>query len=204
MLPRRRAGRRRIALVLRREEGRIDHHRRGELVAEIMREPGRDAPAEGMADDNRRPGVVRARLAPRFARLANELSEIISGTPIRMPHAAERWRDDPPLAGEEWRDEAPPVSVGGSAVQKYEAWFAALSPGEGLDLRAIDRDESPLGLDCDHAFEPRRRGRLLPAKGRERRHGVRFGHASVARKVQATSNSPAAPMPPPTHIVTTT
>ena len=78
MLPRCRAGWRRDALVLRREEGRIDHHRRGELVAEIMGEPGCDAAAEGMADDNRRPGIVRARLARRFARLADELAEIIS------------------------------------------------------------------------------------------------------------------------------
>ena len=192
-----------IALVLRREEGRIDHHRRGELVAEIMREPGCDAAAERMADDNRRPGLVRARLAPRFARLADELAEIVSGAPIRTPHAAERRRDDAPLAGEERRDEAPPVAVRGAAVQEYEARLAALAPGEGLDLRAIDGDERPLGLDCDHAFEPCRRRGLLPAKGRERRHGVRFGHAN-ALKLQATSNSPAAPMPPPTHIVTTT
>ena len=75
MLPRCRAGRRWAALILRREEGRIDHHRRGELVAEIMREPGCDAAAEGMADDNRWAGVIRARLASRFARLANELAE---------------------------------------------------------------------------------------------------------------------------------
>ncbi len=63
MLPRRRAGRSGVALVLRREEGRIDHHRRGELVAEIMGEPDRDAPAERVADDNGRPRLVCARLA---------------------------------------------------------------------------------------------------------------------------------------------
>ena len=78
MLPRRRAGRRGIALVLRREEGRIDHHRRGEFVAEIMREPDRDAPAERVSDDNRRPGLERAGLAPRLPRLADELAEIVS------------------------------------------------------------------------------------------------------------------------------
>ena len=121
-----------------------------------------------------------------------------------MPHAAERWSDNAPLAGEERRDETPPVPVGGPAMQEYEAGLAALAPGEGLDLRAVEGDECPLRLDCDHAFEPRRRRRLLPAKGRERRHGVRFSHARVAAKIQATSNSPAAPMPPPTHIVTTT
>ena len=152
-----RAGRSGIALVLRREEGRIDHHRRGELVAEIMREPDRDAPAERMADDDRRPGLVRARRARRFPRLADELAEIIRGAPVRTPHAGERRRDDAPLAGEERRDEAPPVGVGGSAVQEDEAGLAALAPGEGFDLRALDGDERPLGLDRDHALEPRRR-----------------------------------------------
>ena len=78
MLPRVRPRRRRIALVLRREEGRIDHHHRGELVAEIMGKPSCDAPAERMADDNRRPGVERAGLAPRLPRLADELAEIVS------------------------------------------------------------------------------------------------------------------------------
>ena len=53
----------RAALVLRREEWRIDHHRRGEFVAEIMREPDRDAAAEGVPDDPRRPGLKRARRA---------------------------------------------------------------------------------------------------------------------------------------------
>ena len=173
VLARRRAGRSGIALVLRREEGRIDHHRRGEFVAEIMREPDRDAPAERVPDDNRRPGLVCARRARRFPRLADELAEIISGAPIRTPHAAERRRDDAPLAGEERGDEAPPVGVGGPAVQENETRLAALAPGEGLDLRALDGDERPLGLDRDHALEPRRRRRLLPAKSRERRHGVR-------------------------------
>ena len=63
MLPRARARRSRAALVLRRKERRIDHHRRGELVAEIMREPDRDAPAERMANDDGRPAFVCARLA---------------------------------------------------------------------------------------------------------------------------------------------
>ena len=203
MLPRVRARRRRIALVLRREEGRIDHHHRGELVAEIMREPSCDAPAERVSDDNGRPGLERAGRAPRFPRLADELAKIVSVAPIRTPHAAERRRDNAPFAGEERGDETPPVGVRGSAVQEDQTRLAALAPGEGLDLRAIDRDERPLGLDRDDAFEPCRRRRLLPAKGRERRHGGRFGHAN-ALSVQATSNSPAAPMPPPTHIVTTT
>ena len=203
MLSRRRARWRGITLVLRREERRIDHHRRGELVAEIMREPGRDTAAEGMADDNRRARVVCAGSARGFPSLADELAEIISGPPIRTPHAAERRRDNAPLAGEEWCDEAPPVAVRGSPVQEHEAGLAAIAPGEGLDLSAIDSNERPLGLDRHHAFEPCGRRRLLPAKRRERRHGVRVGQAS-ALFVQATSNSPAAPMPPPTHIVTTT
>ena len=149
------------------------------------------------------PGLVCARLARRFPRLADELAEIIRGPPIRTAHAGERRRDDAALTGEKRGDEAPPVGVGGPAVQEYEARLAALAPGEGLDLGALDGDERPLGLNRKHALEPRRRRRLLPAKGRERRHGVRFGHAD-ALKAQATSNRPAAPMPPPTHIVTTT
>ena len=168
-----------------------------------MGEPDRDAPAERVSYDGRRPGLVCARLARGFPRLANELAEIVGRAPIRTPHAAERRRNDPPLAGEERGDKAPPVGVGGAAVQEYEAGLAALAPGESLDLRAVHGDERPLGLDRDHAVKPCRRRGLLPAKGRERRHGVRFGHAD-ALEVQATSNSPAAPMPPPTHIVTTT
>ena len=172
VLPRVRPGRRRIALVLRREEGRIDHHRRGELVAEIMREPDRDAAAERVSDDDRRSRLERARFAAHFPRLADELAEAVRVAPIRTAHAGERRRDDAPLAGKERRDEAPPVGVGGAAVQQDEARLAALAPGEGLDLRAIDGDESPLGLDRHDALEPRRRRGLLPAKSRERRHGV--------------------------------
>ena len=56
------------SLVLRREERRIDHHRRGELVAEIMREPDRDPAAERVPDDGGRAGLVRARLACAAAR----------------------------------------------------------------------------------------------------------------------------------------
>ena len=77
MLPRVRPGRRRIALVLRREEGRIDHHHGGELVAEIMGEPGCDAAAERVSDDNRRPGLEGAGLAPGLPRLADKLAEIV-------------------------------------------------------------------------------------------------------------------------------
>ena len=132
------SGRRRIALVLRREKGRIDHHHRGDLVAEIMGEPSCDAPAERVSDDNRRPGLECAGLAPRLPRFADELAEIVSVAPIRAPHAAERRRDDAPFAGEERGDETPPVGVSGSAVQEDEAGLAALAPGEGLHLRAID------------------------------------------------------------------
>ena len=82
MLPRARARWSRVALVLRREEGRIDHDRRGEFVAEIMGEPDRDAPAERMAHHRRRPGLAGARRARRFPRLADELTEIISGPPV--------------------------------------------------------------------------------------------------------------------------
>ena len=62
VLPRRRARRRGRLLVLRREERRIDHHRRGEFVAEIMREPDRDPAAERVPDDGRRAGLERASL----------------------------------------------------------------------------------------------------------------------------------------------
>ena len=168
-----------------------------------MGEPSCDAPAERVSDDNGRPGLECAGRAPRLPRLADELAEIVCVAPIRAPHAAERRRDNAPFAGEERGNETPPVRVGSSAVQEDETRLAALAPGEGFHLRAIDGDERPLGLDRDDAFEPRRRRRLLPAEGRERRHGGRFGHAN-ALQVQATSNSPAAPMPPPTHMVTTT
>ena len=119
-----------------------------------MRKPGCDAAAERVSDDNRRPGVEGAGRAPRLARLADELAKIVSLAPIRAPHAAERRRDNAPLAGEERGDEAPPVRVGGSAVQEDETRLAARAPGEGFDLRAIDRDERALGLDRDDALEP--------------------------------------------------
>ena len=88
-------------------------------------------------------------------------------------------RDDPPLAGEEGGDEAPPVSMGGAAMQEYETWLAPLAPGEGLDFSAVHADERALGLDRHDAFEPGRRRRLLPAERRQRRHGSRFGHANA-------------------------
>src|SRR3984957_8850216 len=78
MLPRGSPGRRRIALVLRREEGRIDHHHRGELVAEIMGKPSCDAPAKRVSNDNGRPGLEGAGLARGLPRLADELAEIVS------------------------------------------------------------------------------------------------------------------------------
>src|SRR6185437_6334808 len=176
VLPGRPAGRRGFALVLGREEGRIDHQRRGELIAEIMSEPDRDPAPERVADDSRRPRLERARGAPRLPRLADELAEVIVRAPVRAPHAGECRRNDSPLVDEERSDEAPPVGMRGPAVQEYEPRLAALAPGEGLDLSALNRDERPLGLDRDRALEPRRRRRLLPAKGRERRHGVRFAH----------------------------
>src|ERR1700733_9137102 len=124
MLPRGRPWRRRIALILRREKGRIDHHHRGELVAEIMRKPGRDAPAKRVPDDNGRPGLEGAGRAPRLARFADELAEIVGLAPIRAPHAAERGRDNAPVAGEERGDEAPPVGMSGAPVEEDEAWLA--------------------------------------------------------------------------------
>ena len=106
-----------------------------------MSQPDRDAAAKGMANHGRRPSLVCARRARGFSRLADKLAEIISGAPIGTPHAGERWRDHSPLAGEERRDETPPVSVGGSAMQEYEAGLPALAPGKRLDLRALDRDK---------------------------------------------------------------
>src|ERR1700722_12567061 len=203
VLPRVRPGRARIALVLGREKGRIDHHHGGEFVAEIMGEPARDAAAERVSNDDRRPGLEGAARTRGLPGLADKLAKIVSVTPLRTPHPAERRRDDAPFAGEEGGDEAPPIPMGGAAMQEYETRLAALAPGEGLDLSTVHADKRALGLDRHGPFEPPRRRGLLPAKSRKRRHGGRFGHAN-ALSVQATSNSPAAPMPPPTHIVTTT
>ena len=44
--------------------------------------------------------------------------------------------------------------------------------------RALDRRRTTAPAPRDRALEPRRRRRLLAAKGRERRHGVRFVHAA--------------------------
>src|ERR1700722_20241340 len=179
VLARVRPGRGGIALVLGREKGRIDHHHSGELVAEIMGEPGCDAAAERVSDDNRRPGLEGAGLARGLPGLADELAKIIRRAPLRTPHAAERRRDDAPLAGEEGSDEAPPVPVGGAAMQEDETRLAALAPGEILALTAAHADKRALGFDRPHAFEPGWRGGFLPEKSRERRHGGRFGHANA-------------------------
>ena len=88
------AGRGRRPLVLRGEEGRIDHHRALELVAEIARKAHGDAAAERMPDDDRRPGFESAAGAPRLARLAHELLENVSLAPAGPAHAGEGRGDD--------------------------------------------------------------------------------------------------------------
>src|SRR6185437_16000952 len=141
VLPGRPAGRRGFALVLGREKGRIDHQRRGELIAEIMSEPDRDPAPERVADDSRRPRLERPRGARGLPRLADELAKVITRAPVRTAHAGERRRDDPPLPGEERSDEAPPVGMRGPAVEQDEARLAALAPRDRLDLSALNRDE---------------------------------------------------------------
>ena len=50
-----------------------------------MGDPDRDAPAERVPDDNRRPGLVCARFAPHFAGLADELAKVIKWRQSERP-----------------------------------------------------------------------------------------------------------------------
>ncbi len=172
----RRAGRRGRTNILRREEGRIDHHRAQKFVAEVAREAHRDPPAERMADDDRRPGVECAAHAPRCAGLPHELLEHVMLAPVRASHAGEGRGHDPMIAGEKRRDERPPVGVRRAAVQEHQSRLAALAPGQEFDLRALDLDEGPLRLLRDRLDEPRRRRGFLAVEGRKRRHQMRIVH----------------------------
>ena len=125
------------------------------------------------------PPRTRRPLAPASRASRTNCAEVVSGAPVRTAHAGEGSGDDAALAGEERRDERPPVGVGRPAMQEDQARPAALPPGERFDPRALDLDEGSLGLARDRALEPRRRRRLLPAKGRERRHEGRFVQADA-------------------------
>ena len=158
----RRPGRRGRAPILRREEGRVDHHRAQELIAEMVGKAHRHASAERVADHDRRSGVERAPHASGLSRLAHELIENVGVTPAGAAHPGERRGDDATLAGEKRGDERPPIGMCGAAVQEHEAGPAALAPSQKFDLRALDLDECPLRLLSDRASNQAGAGGFRP------------------------------------------
>src|SRR3546814_6514579 len=78
-------------------------------------------------------------------RISDWSSDVCSSDP---PH--------PPVGGKEWRDETPPVGVTAISVEKQEAGFPPLSPGEGFDRRSRHLARSPFGRYGERGSKPPR------------------------------------------------
>src|SRR3546814_9828610 len=76
--------------------------------------------------------------------------------PSRSSHARPGNRPHPPVGGKEWRDETPPVGVTAISVEKQEAGFPPLSPGEGFDRRSRHLARSPFGRYGERGSKPPR------------------------------------------------
>jgi hypothetical protein len=73
-----------------------------------------------------------------------------------------------------------------------------VEPGRGDQAQSLRRKEALDAVRCER--NSGQRGEALVGRAQEVDHG-RHG---PDREAQSTSNTPAAPMPPPMHIVTTT
>ena len=117
-----------------------------------------------MADNDRPAAGREARLVDDGENLVDEEIEGIILAPVRIAHARQVERRDPPVFSKKRREGPPPVAVGPAAMDEQEpapAWpAAALAPGGIADARAGDLDRALLRRRRDRSREPFRRRRL--------------------------------------------
>ena len=129
----------------------------------------RDQPAHRVPDEHRR--ALHAAVVGAGHHLVGPRLDGVHRAPAAVAVARQVDGDDVVLRQEQRRDEAPPVGVGGAAVDEHEAGALDVAPAQVVDVARLDPHRALLGRRGDGRREPRgpvgsvhRRGMVPPAR----------------------------------------
>src|SRR5262249_60131 len=115
--------------------GRVDHDGAGEVLAvEVGGGDGHEA-AHRVPDDDRE--AVHPAVRGPGPDLVDPRLDGVDGPAVAVAVTGQVDGDDVVLHGQQRADEAPPVGVGGTAVDQHQAGSPGLTPRQVVDVRAL-------------------------------------------------------------------